>query len=296
MRRGYSLLIVIAALLWSLDALVRRQLYFIPAPVLVTIETFLRILILLPWLSRFTPEYKKMKAKDWWVMLGVGVVSGMMGVTLFTAALAQVNDIEYSVVALLQQTQPLFAVLLAVLILKERVTLRFAALGLVAMIAAYCLAFPGLVPTFLGNGGELRAALLALGAAAAWGSGTVLSKLMLSKLSYAATAMLRFIITGVTAFVWSLLTGQSYALGAITSNQWGMILFIAIVGGVASFMLYYKGLQHTEAKVSTFAEMTYPVTAAFIGFAFLGERLVFIQIIAAVVLLVSILGITLNKK
>jgi len=296
MRRGYSLLIVIAALLWSLDALVRRQLYFIPAPFLVTIETMIRVLILLPWFTRFLPEYKLMKAKDWWVMMGMGIISGMIGVTLFTAALAQVNDINYSVVALLQQTQPLFAVFLAVLILKEKVSLKFALLGLVAMIAAYFLAFPGLVPTFLGNSGELKAALLALGAAAAWGSGTVLSKLMLSKLSYAATAMLRFIITGITALVWSLFSGQSYVLSTLTVNQWGMILFLAIVGGVASFMLYYKGLQHTEAKVSTFAEMTYPLTAAFIGFAFLGERLVLIQIVAAVVLLATILGITLNKN
>lgn len=296
MHRGYSLLIVIAALLWSLDALVRRQLYFIPAPFLVTIETLIRILILLPWISKFVLEYKKMKLRDWLVMIVIGVVSGMIGVTLFTAALAQVNDIEYSVVALLQQTQPLFAVILAVLILKEKVTLRFAALGLTAMAAAYVLAFPGFVPTFLGNGNELKAALLALGAAAAWGSGTVLSKLMLSKLSYAATAMLRFIITGIAAMAFSLFSGATYPLRSISTNQWALILFMAVIGGVASFMLYYKGLQHTQAKVSTFAELTYPLTAAFIGFIFLGERLVVVQLIAAAVLLASILGITLNKN
>ena len=229
-------------------------------------------------------------------MMGVGIISGMIGVTLFTAALAQVNDINYSVVALLQQTQPIFAVILAVLILKERLSPRFAALGVIALTAAYFLAFPEFKPTFLGNGGELRAAMMALGAAAAWGSGTVLSKLMLSKLSYAATATLRFAITAPAALIVTVLTGQTYSLGAITLNQWGMILFLAVVGGIASFMLYYKGLQHTQAKVSTFAEMTYPVTAAFIGFAFLGERLTVIQLLAAVILISDVLVMSLTAK
>ncbi|AKM79498.1 MAG: DMT superfamily drug/metabolite permease [Candidatus Beckwithbacteria bacterium GW2011_GWB1_47_15] len=296
MKKRYSLLIIIAALIWSIDAFVRRELRAIPAPALVTIEYCVRLLILLPWVPRFLPEYKKMKAKDWWVMLGVGVISGTIGVTLFTAALGRVDYISYSVVALLQQTQPIFAVLLAVLILKERITKRFAVFGILALTASYFLAFPEFKPTFLGNGGELTAAALALGAAAAWGSGTVLSKLMLSRLSYMATAILRFAITAPTALLISLVTGQTYSLAAITSNQFWLILFIAVFGGIASFMLYYKGLQKTEAKVSTFAELTYPLTAAIIGFSFLGERLTFVQILAGAILLVDILVISLGRQ
>jgi drug/metabolite transporter (DMT)-like permease len=293
-KKGYVFLIILAALLWSLDALVRRQLSIIPAPALVTIEYCLRLLVLLPLANRFLPEYRKMTKRDWWIMFGVGGVSGMIGVTMFTAALGKVDDISYSVVALLQQTQPIFAVLLAVLILKEKLTRRFMIWGSIALLATYFLAFPDYSPTFLGSRAELIAAGLSLGAAVAWGSGTVLSKLMLSKLSYAATAFLRFVITAITALLLSVFTGQTYSLTAITSQQWGLLLFIAVFGGVASFMLYYKGLQHTQAKVSTFAELTYPLTAALIGFGFLGERLTSSQIIAALVLVGAILAITLD--
>ena len=119
---------------------------------------------------------------------------------------------------------------------------------------------------------------------------------MLSKLSYAATAILRFAITVPTVMAIALFTGQTYTLGAVTAYQWGLILFIAVFGGVAAFMFYYKGLQQTEAKVSTFAELTYPLTATLIGFSFLGERFTGIQMIAAAVLLVSILSISLGKN
>jgi drug/metabolite transporter (DMT)-like permease len=294
-RKYYSLLIIIAALIWSLDALFRRQLHTIPSPTLVTIENIVRLLILLPWLSRFIPEYKKLKPRDWGIVLLLGVVSGTFGGILFTAALGQVNNIRYSVVALLQQTQPIFTVLLAALILKEKITKRYSLLAIVALVAAYFLTFPNYRPTFLGNRQELIAASLALGAAAAWGSGTVLSKLLLNKLSYAATAVLRFAVVVPTAFIISLLTHQTYPVSAITFVQWSWIFFIALFGGIASFFLYYKGLQYTEAKISTFAEFTYPVSAVLIGMIFLGERMTFFQFVAALVLVIDILYLSLTR-
>jgi len=294
-KRVYPLFIVLAALIWSIDAYLRRRLYLIPSPTLVTIENIIRLLLLSPWILRFIPEYKKLSRKDWLVVLLMGVISGAFGGILFTAALAQVNNINFSVVALLQQTQPIFTVLFAALILKEHIGKRYAFLATIALISAYFLAFPNYVPTFLGNKQELTAAGLALGAAVAWGSGTVLSKLILNKISYIATAILRFSIIVPTAFIVSLATQQTYPLTAINPTQWAWIVFIALFGGIGSFFLYYKGLQHTEAKISTFAEFTYPVSAVLIGVAFLGEKMTIVQIIAAVVLIIDVLYLSLAR-
>jgi drug/metabolite transporter (DMT)-like permease len=260
------------------------------------IEHILRVLILLPLLPRFLKEYKKMTRRDWLLISAIAVFSGALGTIFYTAALAKVNFISYSVVVLLQQIRPLFAVILAALVLKERLTKRYIFLGIIALTSAYFLTFPHYKPTLLGSKGELVAAALALGAATMWGSTIVLSKIILQKLSYAAAVTLRFIIVIPTAFIFSLILGQTYPLIAITSTQWLHLFLLAVVTGVFGFIAYYKGLQYTEVKVATFSEYAWPVSAALIGYFILGDRLTVVQVIAATVLIADVLFLSLAPR
>lgn len=295
-KRGYVFLIILAAVFWSVDALVRRHLSAIPSSIIVMIEHAISAAIALPWLARFLPEYKKMNFKDWLVALFIAVIGGGLAYTMYTEALSRVENISYSVVALLQQTQPIFAVFLAVILLKEKINKLYSLLAFIALAAAYFLAFPEYLPAFLGDGKDLEAALLAFGAAAFWGASTTLGKVLLKKISFAALALLRFMIVIPTAFVISLITRQSYPLSAITSTQWSYLGILAIFSGIISFVIYYKGLQHTEAKVATFAELTWPLGAAGIGYLFLGERLTLMQLVAALILLGDIMVLSFTAK
>ena len=125
MKKGYSLMIVLAGILWGFDGLLRRALGGIPSTIIVTIEHSIRVLILLPLLPRFIKEYKKLTKKDWLLIFAIALFSGALGSIFYTAALAKVNNISYSVVVLLQQIQPIFTVALAALILKEKITPRY---------------------------------------------------------------------------------------------------------------------------------------------------------------------------
>lgn len=295
-KNGYVIFIIIAAVIWSTDGLLRRHLHAIPSPLIVLLENVIRVIIISPFISRFIPEFKKMNRRDWTVMITLGVTSGALGSILYTAALARVQDITYSVVALLQQTQPIFAILLAVILLKEKVSKRYLLLGAVALISAYFLTFPNYKPQFLHGKGELTAALLALGAAFVWGLGTVLSKIMLKKLSYAALAILRFLITIPVAFVLCLSLNQTYPLSMINSTQWFYLIVIALTSGIISFALYYKGLQYTEVKVSTFAEFAWPLSAAILGYFVLSEKLTLIQWLAGAILLIDVYLLSLTPQ
>jgi len=135
-------------------------------------------------LPRVIHEYKKMTKKDWLVMLTITVFASVLGTIFYTAALGKVNYINYSVVVLLQQTQPIFAIALAGLLLKEALTKKYLIQAVIGLAAAYFLAFPSLRPNVLGLSGETSAAMLAMGAAIAWGSATVLGKLILKTLSF----------------------------------------------------------------------------------------------------------------
>jgi len=296
MKRFSPLLIMLAAILWSLDGLLRRQLYSLPPATLVMLEHMIGVLIALPLLPKAWPEFKKMTRKDWLVILIITVFASVLGTIFYTAALVKVNYISYSVVVLLQQTQPIFAIALAALVLKEKLTKKYKALAVIGLIAAYFLAFPQFKPGLIGQTGELTAGLLAMGAAIFWGSGTVLGKLILKTLSFKAAAILRFALAIPIAFLVSLLIGQTYPLSAVTPTQWLYLLGIALSSGMVAFLIYYKGLKHTQAKIATFAELTWPVSAALIGYIFLKERLTTIQLLAGLTLLADILILSLLSK
>jgi len=296
MKKNYFLFITAAAVMWSIDALLRRSLHQIPPATIVFLEHILRTLILLPFISRFKSEFKKLTRRDWLNVIGLGIAAAL-SITMYTAALAKIQFIKFSVVALLQQTQPVFTVLLAIIILKEKVNFRYLGLAVLALVSAYFLSFPSFQPTLLYSQGELTAVLLALGASFAWAINIIFSKLILKKVSYMAAAVLRFAIVIPIALIFSLaLPNQTYSLAAINPTQWLYLLIMALFSGVALFALYYKGLQHTEAKVATFAEFAYPLSAAVIGFIFLGERLTGIQWLAGGILLTDILVLSLTAK
>ncbi len=294
MKKWSPLLIMFAAFLWSLDGLLRRKLYAIPASTLVMVEHIVGVLFLLPFFLRFWPEYKKMSKKTWGIIILTAVVGGFLGTVFYSAALAQVNYIKYSVVILLQKTQPIFAIALASIFLKERLTKQYIILALIGLFAAYIISFPQLQPNFQGQNAEVVAIFLALGAAICWGSATVLGKLVLHQLSFGAATLMRFLIVIPTAFGASLVLGQYYPVSQITLEQWLYFFGIALSCGTLAVLIYYKGLQYTPAKIATFAEMTFPISALFIGFFFLEERLTLQQIIAAIVLLGIILTLSLK--
>jgi len=94
-RKYYALMIVLAGVLWGFDGLLRRYLAGIPSTIVVTLEHFIRVLILLPFLPRLIHECKKLNGKDWLLAVMLALFSGALGSIFYTAALAKVENISY---------------------------------------------------------------------------------------------------------------------------------------------------------------------------------------------------------
>src|SRR5207237_5056151 len=101
---------------------------------------------------------------------------------------------HYAETFVLQQTQPLIAILLAWLVLGERRRPWFWPTAALAIVGVYMVVFAqNLTAPFSDlQHGRLEAGLYALGAAALWASGTVLGRFVLGKLSFPTTTALRF--------------------------------------------------------------------------------------------------------
>lgn len=277
--------VILAALLWSLDGLLRRQLFSLPASVIVFWEHAIGFVLLLPIIIMSLKAFKKLSRKQWLAIGGVSLLSGAVGTILYTGALTKINFIPFSVVVLLQQLQPVFAILAAAVLLKEPLTRKFFMLALIALAAAYFVSFPNLRVDLDTGSGTALAALMALGAAASWGVSTAFSKYALQGTSSLHITAARFGFTPIFALLFVLFLGQGESLTALTGSQWLYVLAITFSTGLVALAIYYFGLKRIPASRSTILELTWPISALFVGYGFLGERLSISQTIGAFVLI-----------
>lgn len=292
-RFAGPLLIIIAALLWSLDGILRANLRSIPPAFLVTLEHGLGLIPLLPILLLGLPQIRKASNKAKFGLVGTAILSGAMGTILYTAALGQVSFIPFSVVVLMQQTQPIFVIILSAIFLKEKISGKFLVHALFALIGAYLISFPTLKPDFTTAAGSatFAAAVLALGAAFSWGAGTILSKFALAEIDYKVATAARFFVTVIVAFLFSIALKHNVELASVSPTQWQQLLIIVFSAGMVALLIYYRGLSQTPAKISTFAELTWPLSAFAIDIA-RGITFAPGQLIGAIVLIIMIYRIS----
>jgi drug/metabolite transporter (DMT)-like permease len=279
-------LIMLAAILWALDGILRRSLFSLPPITIVFYEHLIGLFILSPFLFRNIKRLSFSK-KEWGALFLVSLFSGVLGTLWFTTALIKVNFISFSVVFLLQKLQPLFATTFAVIFLKEKVGKQYLAWALLALAAAYFVTFKNGFVSFDTGDGTMIAALFALGAAFVWGSSTAFSRFALLRKSNTVVTGMRFFLTSIFALIAVFILGQGSSLTTPTGSQWMRFVVIALSTGMVALWIYYRGLKNTQVKVATILELTFPFLAVFIDIFLYKNVLAPTQYIAAVVLLIA---------
>jgi DME family drug/metabolite transporter len=131
-----------------------------------------------------------------------------------------------------------------------------------ALAATYLLAF-GLSGIDVST--KLVPVGLALGAAAIWGTCTVVGRVAVQDLAPSVVAGWRFMI----ALPFLLALAVRGSSGAISANVSGAsllpILLIVIFPDALGMLLYYIGLKRTPASLATLAELAFPATALIIS-------------------------------
>jgi len=281
-----AVLIVIAASLWALDGVVRRSLFSLPPITIVFFEHLIGFLIFLPFFIKALKGVK-LTRREWLLAAAVSLLSSLLGTLWFTTALLKVNFISLSVVFLLQKLQPLFTITSARLLLKEKLNGAYGIWAGLALVAAYFVTFPNGAINSNSGAGTIAAALFAVGAAAAWGTGTTLSKMLLKTTSEQVATGLRFGLTSVFGLVAVILMGQLGTLTTPSVSQFSRFIFIALSTGMVALFIYYKGLKTTKASVATILELTFPLLAVFIDMVVYKSFLLPSQYLAALVLMLA---------
>lgn len=238
-------------------------------------------------------DLKKLKRKEWIAISLVALFSGALGTILYTSALQNVQYTQYSVVVLLQQQlQPIWAIIAAAVLLKEKITKRFIVYAVLALIAAYFITFKDLTVNFSTGSGTLLAGIFALSAGMLWGTSTAISKYVLNKVSFMTATALRFFFAPVFAFLFIVANNQVSVLTAITPGQWQTLLIITFSTGLVALAIYYYGLKRTPARITTLCELVWPASAIFIDYFYFDKTLNATQIFGVLLLLFAIYQVT----
>ena len=287
------LLVVIAASLWAVDGIVLRpSLFSLPVPLVVFVESAIVAILLSPFFIKRFSSLKQLKKKDWLAFFGVALLGGAIGTMAITKALFYVNFVNLSVVILLQKLQPVFAISLATIFLKEKLPKEFFLWAGLAIVGAYFMTFGTTLPNFSTGDKTTIAALFALLAAFSFSSSTVLSKRALRNVDYEMGTYLRFLFATIIMLIIAVSTGDILSLTEITTKQIIIFLIIAFTTGGAAIFLYYYGLKKISASVASICELAFPLTAVVLEYFVHGNILSPVQWIGAAILLISILKVS----
>src|SRR3989338_4231808 len=287
-----SLAVVVAALLWSFDGtFLRPSLYSLPSTLVVFLEHTLGFIVLLPFLFIYRRELKVISKKRLGAIFWVALFGGALGTTFFTKALFLTGFVDTSVPILLQKFQPIFAITLAAIFLRERFPKHFYLYAAVALVGGYLVTFkdPFTIQKLVGTSSLIAA--YALLAAFAWGSSTTFGKYSLRNINYGLLAALRFGLTVLIMLVpaWTYL-GKVGEM--VTTKQWQTLAIIVFTSGAMAMYLYYYGLKKIPASLSTLCELAWPLSAVLFDYFINGNVLSWPQMLGGLALVLSVFQVT----
>ena len=308
-----ALTIMFAAFLWAFDGVVLTpwvvDLWLSDIPTFVFMLHATTSVFLSYFLFRKYQELKNLNKQDWLAFFLTGLFGGAIGTMAIIAAIVKVysEGLNISVVLLLQKLQPIFAIFLAILWLKERPKKTFYLWVMVALIGSYFLTFGFDQPNFNATG-MFVPALLSLLAAFSFGSSTVFSKKAITKVSHGLGTALRFIITtGIMVIIIAIITllnnfdvQTAYegikGFQVINWNLIGAFVVIALTTGGTAIFIYYWGLKRVTASRSTIYELIFPVSAIVLEYFIHDKILTAGQWLGAVIVVIAIVSIVRLKS
>ena len=282
-------MVALAAALWGTDALLRLPLAReLAAPTIVFAEHAVLVLVLLPFLPQALRAFGRLDTGGKVAVVAIGAGASAVATTLFTLSFKYGDPVTPAVI---QKFQPVIAILGAAVLLHERLRPSFAWFAVPALIGAWLLAFPD--PLDIGLN-QAAVALLAFGAAVLWAAGTVLGRLVATRLAPVELTTLRFAFGLPAALIIVLATGSPLWVPDLQSTM--SVVGIALVPGLLAMWLYYIGLRRTAASRATLAELAYPLTAAVVGVAFLDAQLIASQWIGAALVVGAVTALSWHES
>lgn len=289
--------VFIACFLWAIDSLIRYPLINtgMSASTIVFYEHLILVVLLSFWFFKNRQKFWQAQVSHLFNFFFIGVCGSAVATFSFTKAFSYLNP---SLVILLQKFQPLWAILLAGPILHEPIKKKFLLWGFFALVGVLLLSYHDIFPNltrgdFTVSVEALTGYMFTLMAIIGWGSSTVFGK-KLSTQGFSEIDIMvgRFVMGFIFLLPYMFIFQAPFNL---SGSEFIKIIVLVILSGVIGMFFYYKGLKKISARVCTITEMAFPFCAVLVNWLFLDKPLSSIQLVGAVILVLSTTIIQLKR-
>ena len=285
-----NILIIVAGLFWgSMGIFVRHlnALGFTSIQVACLRLTMAGILFAIILLIK-DPKGFKIKVQDIPLFLALGLVSILFFTCCYFTA---IRLMTMSTAAILLYTSPIWVMVLAIIFLKEKITVQ--------KIIALVLAFAGCV-LVSGFGGKvtLFGILVGLGSGLGYGLYSIFGTFALKKYSTFTVTCYTFLIAGFGSIFVANAVDLANKISAADNklSLFGFVLLTSVVTAVIPFLLYTLGLNRTTAGKAAVLATVEPAAATVFGFFVMGETIGPVAIAGIFLVFAAIVVLSIRKQ
>jgi len=280
-RLGY-LFVVLAAACWASGASASKFLFNsgVTPFQLVQLRITTAVVFLFLWLLCRKRSLLRIDRRDLVYFLLLGTF-GMAAINI--TYLYAISKLNVAAALILEYLAPVLIALYAVLFQRERLNGRTIAAIAAALAGCYLVVGAYNLNLFQLNVAGILSGLGAAGAFAWWSIHGEYGMRRYNPWTVLFYALL------VAAFEWNLLHPPLEAfMHAYSPATWGWIVFVALVGAILPFGLYYEGISRIRATRASITSTLEPIMAGVLSFIFLGEVMAPLQILGGGLVIGSI--------
>ena len=172
--------------------------------------------------------------------------------------------------------------------LRERIRPLFWLYALIALFGGYILSFGFSIAEISLANNTVLISLYAISAAFLWGTCTVVGKRLVDRLGFKFTTAIRLFAGFLILFFIMLFTDLFDAVSLVNVKFLLFFVYIGLITGFLSLLIYYIGMLKTKAHIATIAELGMPISAVFFNWLWLKETISFNHVIGALMVIGSI--------
>ncbi len=276
-----TLLVILTAIISGISIVVNKFFVVKIDPLLLTsLRGFFIgiIFLIISVLFSKVNKLEKIKKSSWKYLVLIGIIGGGLAFWLFFTGLKLTTAGR---AAFLHKTLPVYAVILAFIFLKEKITKR-------QLIAILIMIFGLVLIEFTNISSEIRIGdTLVIGATILWAiENTISKKVMLEKESNWIVTFSRMFFGSLLLFSVIFISGKTDLFLSLNTNQ---ILYITISGALLFLYVFtwYWGLKYINLSKASVILLIAPIISLILGVVWLNEQVFTLQIIGSLLILIG---------
>ena len=291
-KTAYVQMTLAMLLIGSLFVVSKVIVQSVPVFVASFLRQFLAFLALAAWLYVQKSTMPKIQRRDWGVLL----IQGVVGIFLFSVfalyGLKYTNAIDANIIT---STTPLSMMLIAVLLLGERLTMRRVSALLLALLGTLAINVLGThdggtrQDVWFGNG-LVVLAVLAEGVFFGFG------KLLKSPISSTWLSLILTAIGSVLFAPFAAYSAVSTDWSQVPWKTWLLVLYTGVALTAFGVVLMNRGLQQVPASNASIFTALMPVSGVVLSVIFLREQFHWYHALGMVLVLVAMALVMFEKK